>query len=227
MIELTKAIKVDTRSPVSLLNWATTKEIIDKSNKARFIPSDKLNSATQFVDYNKQPICVLGALKTNLRPASLEVKGATFLVTERKTKCTMGLDLLGQVGIATTQEPAPRELFRVYMLMCEQTEGWKNKFFGKISDLFDGQGISKKSHCKFKIQVPSMSDSRKREKNPISYSGQGRKTLEKLLTEGHITKLDKCTSDCFIAPIVITVKKDDSKKIGTGRSTDKQAIVQN
>ena len=32
-------------------------------------------------------------------------------------------------------------------------------------------------------------------------------------TEGHITKLDNCTSDCFIAPIVITVKKDDSKKL--------------
>ena len=68
MIQLT----VDTGSPVSFLNWATTKEIIDESNKARFIPSDKLNLATQFVDYNKQPICVLGALKTNLRSAGWE-----------------------------------------------------------------------------------------------------------------------------------------------------------
>ena len=33
------------------------------------------------------------------------------------------------------------------------------------------------------------------------------------MTEGHITKLDKCTSDCFIAPIVITLKKDDSIKL--------------
>ena len=37
--------------------------------------------------------------------------------------------------------------------------------------------------------------------------------LDKLLSEGHITKLDKCTSDCFIAPIVITVKKGDSIKL--------------
>ena len=34
-----------------------------------------------------------------------------------------------------------------------------------------------------------------------------------MLTERLITKLDKCTSDCFIAPIVITVKKDDSIKL--------------
>ena len=33
------------------------------------------------------------------------------------------------------------------------------------------------------------------------------------MTEGHITKLDKCTSDCYIAPIVTTVEKDDSKKL--------------
>ena len=60
-------LTVDTGSPVSFLNWVTTKEIIDKPNKARFIPSDKLNLVTQFVDYIKQLICVLWALKTNLR----------------------------------------------------------------------------------------------------------------------------------------------------------------
>ena len=62
-------LTVDTGSPVSFLNWATTKEIMEKSNKVRFIPSDKLNLQTKFVDYNKQPISILGALKTNLRSA--------------------------------------------------------------------------------------------------------------------------------------------------------------
>ena len=70
-------LTVDTGSPVSFLNWATAKDIMDKSNKARFIPFDKLNLTTKFVDYNKQPICVLGALKTNLRSAGWEVKGGT------------------------------------------------------------------------------------------------------------------------------------------------------
>ena len=45
-------LTVDTGSPVSFLNWAMTKDIIDKSNNARFIPSDELNLANQFVDYN-------------------------------------------------------------------------------------------------------------------------------------------------------------------------------
>ena len=125
LIQLT----VDTGSPVSFLNWATVKEVMDKSSKVRFIPSEKLNLHTKFVDYNKQPISVLGALKTNLRSAGWEVKGVTFLVTERKTRCIIGLDLQGQLGIVTTQKPAPKELTRFDVLMCEQSEDWKENFF--------------------------------------------------------------------------------------------------
>ena len=33
------------------------------------------------------------------------------------------------------------------------------------------------------------------------------------MKEKHITKLDNCTNDCFIAPIVITAKKDNSIKL--------------
>ena len=57
-----------------------------------------------------------------------------------------------------------------------------------------------------------MSNSRKGRRIPIYVQDKVEKEIGKLLTEGHITKLDRCTSDCFIAPIVITVKKDDSIK---------------
>ena len=37
--------------------------------------------------------------------------------------------------------------------------------------------------------------------------------MKKLTAEGHIEKLDNCTDDVFIAPIVITAKKDGSVKL--------------
>ena len=86
-------LTVGTGSPVSFLNWSTTKEIIDKSKKARFISAEKLNLVAQFVDYNRQPICFVEALKTNMRSAGWEVKRATFLVTQLKTRRIMGVDL--------------------------------------------------------------------------------------------------------------------------------------
>ena len=39
------------------------------------------------------------------------------------------------------------------------------------------------------------------------------KEIEKLLPEGHIKWLDRCTGDCCIAPIVITVEKDNYLKV--------------
>ena len=44
----------------------------------------------------------------------------------------MGLDLQGKVGIVTIQRPAPKELTRFDVLLCEQSEGWKEKFFNKF-----------------------------------------------------------------------------------------------
>ena len=47
------------------------------------------------------------------------------------------------------------------------------------------------------------------------------------MTEGLITKLDKCTSDCFIAPIVITVKKDDSIKLAMDAKPINRQLLKN
>ena len=37
--------------------------------------------------------------------------------------------------------------------------------------------------------------------------------LKALVRDGHVTKLDKCTTDYFINPIVTTAKKDGSIKL--------------
>ena len=55
----------------------------------------------------------------------------------------MGLDLQGQVGIVTTQRPAPKELTRFDVLMCEQSEGWKEKFFTKFKTYLKGKAFQK------------------------------------------------------------------------------------
>ena len=97
--------------------------------------------------------------------------------------------------------------------MCEQSECWKEKFFTQFKKLFEKQGISKNHIVSSKFKYPLCPIQEKGRGIPIHIQDKVEKEIEKLLTEGHITKLDKCTSDCFIAPIVITVKKDDSIKL--------------
>ena len=122
---------IDTGSPVSFLNWTSVKQIQDGSTSSKFIPAEKLNLSAQFVHNNKRPILILGALKANLRSAGWEVHGAQLLVTEKRMRCIVGLDLQGKLGIHTTQKPAPTRRSRFDVLLCEQTEGWKQKFGNK------------------------------------------------------------------------------------------------
>ena len=139
----------------------------------------------------------------------------------------MGLDLQGQVGIVTTQKPAPKELTRFGLLMCEQSEGWKEKFFNKFKILFERQGVSKNHIVSSKFKYPLCPIQKKVRRIPIHIQDKVEKEIEKLLIEGHITKLDTCKSDCFIAPIVITVKKDDSIKLALNAKPINRQLFKN
>ena len=198
---------IDTGSPVSFLNWATAKQILESSKNTKFIPRENLNLTAQFVDYSKQSIIILGAITTTIHSAGWEVVGASFLITERRTRYILRLDLQSKVGIQTTQKLAPKDKTRFDVLLCEQPEGWKNKFYSKFKDLFDRQGCSKNHVVSTKFKYPLCPLQEKERRIPIHIQEKVHEEMEKLLKERHIKRLDKCTSDCFIAPIVITIKR--------------------
>ena len=119
---------IDTGSPVSFLNWATAKQILEVSKYTNFRPMENLNQSAQFVDYKKPPLAILRAITANICSAGWESIGASFLITKRRTRCILGLDLQHKAGIHTTQKSAPREKTRFDVLLCEQSEGWKQQF---------------------------------------------------------------------------------------------------
>ena len=145
---------IDKRSPVSFLNWTTAKQLMEGATKIKFIPPEKLNLSTQFVDYKKQPIQKLVALCTSIRSAGGEVTDSTFLLTERRARCILGLDLQGKLGIQTTQKSAPSQTSRFDVLLCEQPEGRKNQFYEKFPSLFDRKGESKTHVVNTNIKYP-------------------------------------------------------------------------
>ena len=81
--------------------------------------------------------------------------------------------------------------------------------------IFDRQGRSIHHVVNTKFKYPCVPFRRKEKGRqiPIHVHEKVEKEIKKLLSDGHIQKLDKCTSDRFIAPIVITVKNDDSIKL--------------
>ena len=89
----------------------------------------------------------------------------------------------------------------------------KINFTKKFPSRFDRKGESKNHVVNTKFKFPLCPIQENGRRIPIHIQERVQAELSKLLSEGHITKLDKRTSDCFIAPIVITVKKDDSIKL--------------
>ena len=71
---------VDTGGPISFLKNTVAKQILDSSVKVQFTPSEQLNLPAQIVDYNKQPIVILGALKATIRSTGWEIYNATFFI---------------------------------------------------------------------------------------------------------------------------------------------------
>ena len=51
--------------------------------------------------------------------------------------------------------------------------------------------------------------------------------IKKLIIGGHIVKLNKCTSDYFVAPVVITAKKDGSIKFALDAKSMNAQIFKN
>ena len=51
--------------------------------------------------------------------------------------------------------------------------------------------------------------------------------IKSLIDQGHIVKLENCNDEQFISPIIITVKKDQIKKLAIGSKQTTKAINKN
>ena len=100
-------------------------------------------------------------------------------------------------------------------------EKWKAKFHAKFKNLFDRKGRSIHHVANTTIKYPRCPIQEKERRTPIHVQEKVEKKIDKLLREGHIQRFDKCTSDCFIASIVVTVKKDDSIILALDAKTNK------
>ena len=62
---------------------------------------------------------------------------------------------------------------------------------------------------------------------PIHFQEKVESENRSLIDQGHIVRLEKCSDQQFISPIVITVKKDQSKKLAMDSKQINQSIHRN
>ena len=94
---------IDTGSPASFVNKRTAETLLQKDPNAKIISLDKNPLSTTYVDYNHKPMKLFGILEIDIYSNGWKLPGAKFLISEKRTRCLLGLDIQPDLGIVTTQ----------------------------------------------------------------------------------------------------------------------------
>ena len=138
---------------------------------------------------------------------------ANFLVSENRTRNLLGLDLQDRLGVVTTQLRAESVLLLEDKIQKPISEYWGSFFASKYAHVFSRLGRSKNHKVYTNVKFSLVPRQVKERKVPIHIQDRVANEIKQLVKQGHIETLDKCTTDFFVAPIVLTAKKDGSIKL--------------
>ena len=95
----------------------------------------------------------------------------------------------------------------------EELQFWKTKFMEKYNKVFNRLGRSKNHKVVTLFKSPLAPIQGKGRRVPIHIQPKVGAEIKKLIREGHIVKLDKCTSDQFCSTSSSPAKKDGTVKL--------------
>ena len=131
-------------------------------------------------------------------------------MTTKRTNPLLGLDWMKKLGITLeTGKTVPQ-----VQQMKEDPDitSMKTKFKNLFTENHTVNGLEVKIQLKEDAKLMQQ----KRRPRPIHLQQSVGKEIEKLIKQGHIEKANNIDENCFVGPIVITVKKDKSIKIALG-----------
>ena len=138
----------------------------------------------------------------------------------------MGRDILQQLGIAlTVTKPTGKTINLVSDASTEKNiVKW---IFKKYPHLFTRLGRSKNHMAKSTFKQNFTPTQHKGRRVPLHLLERVEQEVEKLTENKQIMRLEKCSDENFISPIVITVQKDKSVKIALDSKELNDAIPKN
>ena len=210
---------LDSGSGCTIINMSLAREIMLNCAQSQW-SEKRLLELKSFSNDIVQP---LGNLKTPVKFNDWSIQKAKITVVADGFRPILGRDLFDQLGITISQKPCPQTEVNNIDPPCAITKSLTKKF----PDLISRIGKSKNYTVNSKFHKNYRVIHQKGRKVLIHLQPKVKIELEKLLNEGHIEKLNNCSDEFFISPIVITVKKDNSIKIALDSKILNKAIHKN
>ena len=155
----------------------------------------------------KQPIRRLGSIQIPISSSGWKVDNDQFLISENRTCNLLGLDLQEQLGVIFTQLKAETVQSLDHISPDPISDCWSSFFAKKHAHVFSRLGRSKHHKVHINFKIPLVPRQIKGRRLPIHIQDRVASEKKSPMEQGHIEKLDKSTTDFFIAPSGLTAKK--------------------
>ena len=183
---------IDTGSPISIM----------PPDKRIMRPTEIQKVTKRYQDVNKNEVKFRGKIPVNIEHENNKQK--MEILTAERTDIT---PLLGMDWMRTFELTIGR------IQLAENNQSEKERFFGKFRDLFENNDTIKDTELKIQLKPGDYPIKQKARQVPLHLQEDVGKELEKLIRTGHLEKINDVDENCFVSPVVITIKSDKSVKI--------------
>ena len=125
----------------------------------------------------------------------------------------MGRDIMKKLGLRLTMAPQQKQGEKQLLNISNTHQKISKWIFQKCLHLCMRLGRSRNHVAKSTFKNGFNPTQHKDRRVPLHLTEKVENELRKLIQDKQIKKLTSCTDECFISPVVITVKSDQSIKI--------------
>ena len=211
---------VDTGSPRSFVSRNTAKQLITKLG-SKIIKQH--SQTTEFRCFNNNKIQVEYQIQLDLTSGNSTAQNCQILVVPQNTVNLLGRDVLQKLGLQLTFKNTGEKIHNINSVQHNIAQ-W---VFQKYPHLCTRIGKSRNHIAKSTFHNTFHPTQHKGRRVPLHLIDKVEKELNKLIEDKQIIKLDKCSDEYFISPVVITVKHDKSIKIALDSKQLNEAIHKN
>ena len=211
---------IDTGSPVTIFAVDEIKRIMRKAD----LQVRPMVDEEKYVDFNGQPLKLLGYVFCQLQVGEKVIKKARVLVAREGMKSIVGREWLSTLKFKMVQKPVGESEINVIEKEGEKLSQETKALVNEFPNLFSRKGKIKDHRIRIKMKENASISQQKGRRIPIQMQKAVDSEIKRLLKEGHIERVDEIKDDVFIQPTVITVKKDRSVKIALDARALNKAI---
>ena len=97
--------------------------------------------------------------------------------------------------------------------LAETNQSEREKIFNKVTDLIENNETIKDTEINIQVKPGHYAVKQKDRPAPLHLQEDVGRELEKLIKTGRLEKINEVDEDCFVSPVVITVRNDKSAKV--------------